>query len=73
MASKGQKHLKYPIELKEQILKEYFEENKSSYYIARKHRILINTVKNWIRKARHEIDITIDHRQGRSGRSKTKN
>ena len=73
MASKGQKFKKYSSEFKEMILKEYFEGGLTAGYLERKYNVSQNTVRNWIRKTRHNIDVKVDHRPGRSGRFKEKN
>ena len=72
MASKGQKFKSYSPELKEQILKEY-QEGYGYRSLARMHpEISINTIRTWLRKTRRGIDITVNHRKGRSGKRKTK-
>ena len=73
MATKGQKFKKYSTELKRKILKEYFEDGLSSYYLERKYGVPNHTVREWVRKTKLEIDVEVDHRSGRSGRHKTKN
>jgi len=73
MASKGQKFKKYSPELKERILKEYFENGLSSYCLEKKYGIPNHTVRGWIRKTRMEIDVKVDHRVDNSGRPKSKN
>ena len=71
MASKGQIFRKYTPEFKEAILKEYFDEGLSSVYLERKYGVSQNTIRNWIKKIRRDIDVKVDHRPGRSGRPKT--
>jgi len=73
MASKGQKFKKYSPEFKEKILKEYFDGLAGSKRLAVKYGISSKTIDNWIRKTKHDIDVKIDHRPGRSGRVKEKN
>ena len=73
MASKGQKFKKYSLELKEKILKEYFDNGMSSYSIERKYDIPNHTGREWVRKTKLEIDVRIDHRPRKSGRQKSKN
>ena len=73
MASKGQKFQKHSPELKDKILKEYFEEGMSSRYLSVKYEISCKTIETWVRKVKHDIDVRIDHRHGRSGRIKEKN
>ena len=73
MASKGQTFMKHSPKLKEKILKEYFEDEKSSKYLGKKYGISFATIKNWVRKTRLNIDVRADHRKGGSGRPKAKN
>ena len=73
MASKGQKFMKHSPELKGKILKEYFEEGKSSVYLSKKYDVSPKTIRNWIRKTKLEIDVKVDHRLGKSGRPKSNN
>ena len=73
MASKGQIFKSYSPELKETILKEYFNGESSPKSLSVKYNISIKTIWNWIYKVKQKIDVTIDHRPGRSGRQKEKN
>ena len=73
MASKGQKFRSYSAELKEQILKEYFIGEGTPRTLSLKYDIPFKTIKNWIRKTKHDIDVKVDHRAGNSGKPKTKN
>ena len=68
MASKGQKFKKYSPELKEIILKEYFEQGIDSYSLERKYDVPSKTIRNWVRKVRMNIDVRVDHRLGSSGK-----
>ena len=73
MANKGQKFKRHSPEFKEQILKEY-QEGYGYRSLARIHpEISINTIKTWLRKTKHGIDIKVNHWEGHSGRKKTKN
>ena len=76
MAKKGQKFNSYTPEFKHQVLKEYFDGEGGENVLAKRHGIPIKTVSNWIKKAKNNIDVSIDGR-GRSskgkGRLKTKN
>ena len=73
MATKGQKQKKYSIEFRNQILKEY-KEGYGVSALANLHPEVSNkTIENWIWKHNRGIDITIDHRKGKSGHPKTKN
>ena len=73
MASKGQRFKKHSPELKEKILKEYFEESTSSRFLGKKYNISRKTIETWVRKTKLEIDVRVDHRPGNSGRTKNKN
>ena len=73
MASKGQKFKKYPFELKDRILKEYINGLGGECSLAKKYGIPRETIKEWIKKFKKGIDIRTDHRNGGSGRPKTKN
>lgn len=70
MAKKGQKHEKYTIELRKEILQKYLEGKGSAGSLAKEHGISENTIWNWIRKSRQGKDIFVDHRKGSSGRKK---
>ena len=72
MASKGQKFKKYSPEFKEKILKEYFEDGLSSFCLERKYNVPNQTIRGWVIKTRHSIDVKVDHRLGNSGKTKTK-
>jgi len=73
MASKGQKFKSYSPELKEIILKEYFDGVGTPRTLSLKYDVPFKTIKNWITKTKHNIDVKVDHRPGRSGRVKEKN
>lgn len=73
MASKGQKFKKYSRELKEKILKEYFDGVLCPKSLSNKYSVSIKTIWNWITKAKHNIDVMVDHRKDGSGRPKAKN
>ena len=73
MASKGQKFRSYSAELKQTILKEYFDGIGTPRSLSLKYDVPFKTIKNWIRKTKHDIDVKIDHRPGNSGRIKEKN
>ena len=73
MASKGQKFKSYSSEFKEMILKEYFDGIGTPRTLSLKYDVSIKTIENWIAKTKHNIDVKVDHRPGRSGRSKEKN
>jgi transposase-like protein len=65
MASKGQKFKKIQVELKEEILKKYFE-GFSSYELAKEYSISENTIRMWSYNLRHSKV------GGKKGRPKTK-
>ena len=73
MASKGQKFRSYSSNLKQTILKEYFDGIETPTSLSLKYGVPYETIKNWIRKTKHNIDVKIDHRPGRSGRVKENN
>ncbi len=73
MASKGQKYKKYSPEFKEKILEEYFDGELCPKSLSNKYSVSIKTIWNWITKAKHNIDVMVDHRLDHSGRPKTKN
>ena len=73
MASKGQKFRGYSAELKQIILKEYFDEVETPTTLSLKYDVPLQTIKNWIAKTKHNIDVKVDHRTGNSGKPKTKN
>ena len=74
MASKGQKFKKYSPELKDEILKKYFEDHVGYKTLAKQYCIPKGTVWNWIAKTKIDIDVKIDRRPGRSGKfTKKKN
>jgi len=73
MAKKGQKFKSYSPELKEQILKEYFNGGGTPKTLSFKYDVPFKTIENWIAKIKHNIDVRVDHRPGRSGRPKEKN
>ena len=73
MASKGQKYKKYSNSLKQDILREYFENGVDTSSLGKRHGIPRETIKNWITKAKRNIDVEVDHRKGGSGRPKSKN
>ena len=73
MASKGQKFKSYSSEFKEMILKEYFDGIGTPRTLSLKYDVSIKTIENWITKTKHNIDVKVDHRPGRSGRSREKN
>ena len=73
MAKKGQKLKKYTPEFKGMILKEYFDNFSSPNYLGVKYGVSRKTIETWVYKTKREINVKIDHRSERSGRSKTKN
>ena len=73
MASKGQKLRSYSAELKQIILREYFDGVGTPRTLSLKYDVPFKTIKNWIAKTKHNIDVKVDHRAGNSGKPKTKN
>ena len=73
MASKGQKFKKYSPELKERILKEYFEQMSNSVLLSKKYDVPAKTIRNWVIKVRKDIDVRVDHRKENVGRKKENN
>jgi len=71
MASKGQKFKKYPPEIKELVVNEYFSFEGNQHSLSRKYGIPRETIKNWVRKVENNVDVTKDGR-GCHGRPKTK-
>ena len=55
------------------ILKEYFDGIGTPRTLSLKYDVSIKTIENWITKTKHNIDVKVDHRPGRSGRSREKN
>ena len=70
MAKKGQKFNNYTKELKEEILKRYFNEKISTGELSREYNISSNTIRTWTRKAKLGKDVLIDTAGSRSGRPK---
>lgn len=73
MAKKGQKFMKISNELKQQILKEYYNGEGGTVVLARKYNISFHTIDTWIYKQQHGVDIYKNNRLGHSGHPKTKN
>lgn len=72
MAGKGQKFKKYSDEIKLEIASKA-REGRGYKSIGREYpNIPVFTIKNWVRKAKNNIDVTKDDR-GCHGRPKTKN
>ena len=70
------KNNKYPVELKEKVVKEYFSGEGGYKKLADKYNIPWNTIEHWIDKTRTNIDLSIDNRgKGgeKRGRPRTKN
>ena len=58
MASKGQKFRSYSAELKEIILKEYFNEVETPRTLSLKYDVPFKTIKNWITKTISYLEIS---------------
>ena len=70
MAKKGQKFKKYSSELKEEILKKYFDEYVPLTTLSKEYNISSKTISNWTYKIRNGKDVLTDHRKENSGRPK---
>ena len=70
MAKKGQKFNSYSEEIKEEVLRKYFEEYMSSRVLEEEYGIPQKTIRNWASKIRRGEDVLVDHRQFSSGRPK---
>lgn len=70
MATKGQKFKNYSKEIKEEILKRYFDEYVPTTALSEEYGISPKTIQNWIYKSKQGKDILTDHRQLNSGRPK---
>jgi hypothetical protein len=68
MANKGQKFKKYSSELKELILKEYYENYKTPRTLEENYGVPHKTIENWVYKTGHGIDVSVDRRQENAGR-----
>ena len=74
MAKKGSKFKTYSPELKEQILKEYFDGQGGWKALGKKYDIHFETIHNWVVKAKNNIDVLVDGRGKKAtGRPKSKN
>lgn len=72
MATKGQKFKKYSPETKELVVSEYLSFKGNQHSLSRKYGIPRETIKNWVEKAKNNIDVTKDGR-GCHGRPTTRN
>ena len=70
MAKKGQKFREYSKELKQEVLKRYFEESAPITWLAKEYDISRNTIKNWVTKSKKGKDVLTDHRKDNFGRPK---
>ena len=73
MATKGQKFIKVPDDLKRQILKEYYDGNSGTRLLGKKYNISSHTIDTWIHLQKKGVDIFANNKIGRSGRPRTKN
>ena len=72
MAKKGQKFKNYPSNIKLEVVSKALD-GRGYRSIARDYPdISANTIRNWVKKAKNNIDVTKDDR-GSHGRPKTKN
>ena len=70
MAKKGQRFKNYSKDIKEEILRKYFEEYVPTTALSEEYGISKKTIQNWVYKSQQGKDILIDHRQFSSGRPK---
>ena len=70
MAKKGQKFNSYTKELKEEILKRYYEEFVPTTVLEQEYGISKKTIQNWIYQQKQGKDVLIDTRKSRKGRPK---
>ena len=70
MAKKGQKFNSYTKELKEEILKRYYEEFVPSTALGQEYGISKKTIQNWIYQQKQGKDVLIDTRKLHKGRPK---
>ena len=65
---------RYSNEYKEKIVKEYFDGFGGVKALGKKYGISCYTIRNWVDKAKHNIDLSVDNRgRGSTGRPKTRN
>lgn len=70
------KNNRYSLKFKEKIVGEYFSGEGGAKYLGKKYGIPSKTIKNWIKKVKNNIDLSVDNRGKGSkggGRQKTKN
>lgn len=70
MAKKGQKFKSYSREIKEEILKRYYEEYVPTSVLSEEYDISPKTIRNWVAKIKNGKDVLTDHRQFSAGRPK---
>ena len=62
----------YTVEFKEMVVKEYFDRVGGTKSLGKKYGISYRTIRNWVAKAKLNIDLSIDNRGKKStGRPKT--
>lgn len=69
MASKGQKYKKFGPEVRAEVLGKYLNGTPSSW-LEGEYGVPQKTIRNWAKKHRMGIDVTVDRRKGGSGRKK---
>ena len=72
MATKGQKFMKVPDDLKRQILKEYYDGSGGTHALGKKYNVSRHTIDTWIYSQKKGIDIFANNKIGRNGRPRTK-
>ena len=70
MARKGQTFRSYSKEIKEEILKKYYEEYVPTSTLSAEYDVPVKTIRNWVNKIKNGKDVLTDHRQFSSGRPK---
>ena len=70
MAKKGQTFKSYSKEIKEEILKKYYEEYVPTSTLSEEYDVPAKTIRNWVNKIKNGKDVLTDHRQFSSGRPK---
>ena len=70
MAKKGQKFNNYTKELKEEILKRYYEQYVSTTILGKEYGISKKTIQNWIYQQKQGKNVLIDTKKSHKGRPK---
>ena len=70
MAKKGQKFNNYTKELKEEILKKYYEQYVPTTVLEKEYGISKKTIQNWIYQQKQGKNVLIDTKKSHKGRPK---